>query len=292
MGQPAGVLSQFLRYKALFCYHVAHFQGAQALIYSHLGNKHRVIQTMQNKDLLFAAPIAQLGDFCFDAQVADVFPDMIQRSVPGYSNILSAIGMMTERFAQPGSTLYDLGCSLGAATLMMRRHLPYSDCNIIGIDNSAAMVERCRSHVSAFKSTIPVEIREGDICEVAIENASVVVLNFTLQFIAPEQRLPLLQRIYQGLRPGGLLILSEKFKFDDEPVSDLIIDLHLDFKRANGYSELEISQKRTLLENVLRADTVATHKARLISAGFIHTDLWFQCFNFGSLIAIKPETTP
>ncbi len=242
---------------------------------------------MHNKDQLFAAPIAQLGDFCFDEQVADVFPDMIQRSVPGYSNILSAIGMMTERFAQPGSRLYDLGCSLGAATLMMRRHVPYQDCSIVGIDNSPAMVERCRSHLNAFKSTIPVEIHEGDVCDVAIENASVVVLNFTLQFIAPEQRLPLLQRIYQGLLPGGLLILSEKFKFEDEPVSDLIIDLHLDFKRANGYSELEISQKRTLLENVLRADTVATHKSRLAAAGFAHSDLWFQCFNFGSLVAIK-----
>lgn len=242
---------------------------------------------MHNKDQLFATPIAQLGDFCFDEQVANVFPDMIQRSVPGYSNILSAIGMMTERFAQPGSRLYDLGCSLGAATLMMRRHLPHPDCTIIGIDNSPAMVERCRNHLSAFKSAVPVEIREGDVCDVAIEDASMVVLNFTLQFIDPAQRLPLLQRIYQGLRPGGLLILSEKFKFEDEPVSDLIIDLHLDFKRANGYSELEISQKRTLLENVLRADTVATHKARLAEAGFIHSDLWFQCFNFGSLVAIK-----
>jgi tRNA (cmo5U34)-methyltransferase len=247
---------------------------------------------MHNKDQLFAAPIAQLGDFCFDEQVADVFPDMIQRSVPGYSNILSAIGMMTERFAQPGSTLYDLGCSLGAATLMMRRHVPYQDCTIIGIDNSSAMVERCRNHLSAFKSTIPVEIREGDVCDIDIQNASVVVLNFTLQFITPEQRLPLLQRIYQGLRPGGLLILSEKFKFEDEPVSDLIIDLYLDFKRANGYSELEISQKRTLLENVLRADTVATHKSRLAAAGFAHSDLWFQCFNFGSLVAIKQGVTP
>lgn len=244
---------------------------------------------MQKKDQLFAAPIAQLGDFCFDEQVADVFPDMIQRSVPGYSNILSAIGMMTERFAQPGSTLYDLGCSLGAATLMMRRHLPHGDCRIIGIDNSPAMVERCRNHLSAFKSSIPVEIREGDVCDTEIEDASVVVLNFTLQFIAPEQRLPLLQRIYQGLRPGGLLILSEKFKFEDAAISDLIIDLHLDFKRANGYSELEISQKRTLLENVLRADTVDCHRQRLHEAGFDHCDLWFQCFNFGSLVAIKQE---
>lgn len=242
---------------------------------------------MHKKDHLFAAPLAQLGDFCFDEQVVEVFPDMIQRSVPGYSNILSAIGMMTERFAQPGSRLYDLGCSLGAATLMMRRHLRFEDCRIIAVDNSAAMIERCRSHLNAFKSTTPVELIEGDVCDIGIEDASVVVLNFTLQFIDPSQRLALLRRIYQGLRPGGLLILSEKFKFEDEPVSDLIIDLHLDFKRANGYSELEISQKRTLLENVLRADTVASHKTRLHQAGFTHADLWFQCFNFGSLVAIK-----
>ncbi|MGL4207000.1 MAG: carboxy-S-adenosyl-L-methionine synthase CmoA [Aeromonadaceae bacterium] len=242
---------------------------------------------MHKKDQLFAAPLSQMGDFCFDEQVVEVFPDMIQRSVPGYSNILSAIGMMTERFAQPGSRLYDLGCSLGAATLMMRRHLPFDDCHIIAVDNSAAMIERCRSHLNAFKSTIPVELIEGDVCDIKIEDASVVVLNFTLQFIEPEQRLGLLQRIYRGLRPGGLLILSEKFKFEEGPVSDLVVDLHLDFKRANGYSELEISQKRTLLENVLRADTVATHKARLHQAGFAHSDLWFQCFNFGSLVAIK-----
>ena len=243
------------------------------------------------KDQLFAAPIARLGDFSFDEQVADVFPDMIQRSVPGYSNILSAIGMMTERFAQPGSNLYDLGSSLGAATLMMRRHLPHKDCRIIGVDNSKAMVERCRSHVASYKSEVAVEIREGDIRDTQIHNASMVVLNFTLQFIDPEARLPLLTRIYQGLRPGGLLVLSEKFRFDDSAVSELLIDLHLDFKRANGYSELEISQKRTLLENVLRADSVACHKERLQQAGFTHCDLWFQCFNFGSLIAIKPEAT-
>lgn len=242
---------------------------------------------MHIKDQLFAAPIHQLGDFCFDDKVVEVFPDMIQRSVPGYSNILSAIGMMTERHAQPGSRLYDLGCSLGAATLMMRRHLRQPGCRIIGVDNSAAMVERCRLHVAGFKSEVPVDIVQADINEVAIEDASVVVLNFTLQFLDPAQRLPLLERIYQGLRPGGLLILSEKFRFDSAPINDLLVDLHLDFKRANGYSELEISQKRTALENVLRADTVPQHQARLRQAGFAHVALWFQCFNFGSMVAIK-----
>ncbi|KAB0672753.1 carboxy-S-adenosyl-L-methionine synthase CmoA [Aeromonas veronii] len=242
---------------------------------------------MHTKDQIFAAPIARLGDFCFDEQVVDVFPDMIQRSVPGYSNIISAIGMMAARYAQPESRLYDLGCSLGAATQAMRRHVSQPGCRITAVDLSHPMIERARAHLSAFKSEVPVELVEADICDIEIENASVVVLNFTLQFVEPEKRAALIQRIHDGLRPGGILILSEKFRFEDEPVNELLIDLHLDFKRANGYSELEISQKRTALENVMRTDSLPVHQARLRDAGFVHQDLWFQCFNFGSMIAIK-----
>ncbi|WP_417615671.1 carboxy-S-adenosyl-L-methionine synthase CmoA [Oceanisphaera sp.] len=246
---------------------------------------------MQSKDHIFAAPIAQLGDFNFDQKVAEVFPDMIKRSVPGYSNIISAIGMMTARFAQPHSQLYDLGCSLGAATQEMRRNVTQDGCAIIGVDNSSAMLERASSHLATFKSEVPVTLTEADICDIEIENASVVVLNFTLQFIAPDKREALLHNIYQGLNPGGVLILSEKFISADDTVNQLLIDLHHDFKRANGYSELEVSQKRTALENVLRPDTPEQHKERLARVGFEHVDMWFQCFNFGSMVAIKQAGT-
>ncbi|OXY81958.1 carboxy-S-adenosyl-L-methionine synthase CmoA [Oceanimonas doudoroffii] len=242
---------------------------------------------MQEKDHIFAAPIDRLGDFCFDHKVADVFPDMIKRSVPGYSNIISAIGMMTARFAQPHTQLYDLGCSLGAATQEMRRNLNQPGCRIVAVDNSAAMVERARNHLAAFRSDVEVELLEADICDLTIENASVVVLNFTLQFIDPALREVLLGNIYAGLKPGGVLILSEKFVSADDTVNELLIDLHHDFKRANGYSELEISQKRTALENVLRPDSPEQHKARLKRLGFAHVDMWFQCFNFGSMVAVK-----
>lgn len=168
--------------------------------------------SMHTKDQIFAAPIARLGDFCFDEQVVDVFPDMIQRSVPGYSNIISAIGMMAARYAQPQSRLYDLGCSLGAATQAMRRHVTQPGCHITAVDLSHPMIERARAHLSGFKSEVPVELVEADICDIAIENASVVVLNFTLQFVEPEKRAALIQRIFDGLRPGGILILSEKFQ--------------------------------------------------------------------------------
>ncbi|ATA17948.1 tRNA (cmo5U34)-methyltransferase [Gibbsiella quercinecans] len=244
---------------------------------------------MPNRDTLFSAPIAKLGDWTFDERVAEVFPDMIQRSVPGYSNIISMIGMLAERFVQPDSQVYDLGCSLGAATLSMRRNIRVTGCNIIAVDNSPAMVERCRRHIDAFRADTPVEVVEADILDIDIQNASMVVLNFTLQFLEPADRLCILQQIYRGLRPGGALVLSEKFSFEDANVGELLFNMHHDFKRANGYSELEISQKRSMLENVMLTDSVQVHKARLQQAGFQHAEVWFQCFNFGSLIALKAE---
>ena len=228
---------------------------------------------MSHRDTLFSAPIARLGDWTFDERVAEVFPDMIQRSVPGYSNIISMIGMLAERFVQPGTQVYDLGCSLGAATLSVRRNIHHDNCKIIAIDNSPAMIERCRRHIDAYKAPTPVDVIEGDIRDI----------------LEPSERQALLDKIYQGLNPGGALVLSEKFSFEDAKVGELLFNMHHDFKRANGYSELEISQKRSMLENVMLTDSVETHKARLHQAGFEHSELWFQCFNFGSLVALKAE---
>jgi len=238
-------------------------------------------------DVIFSNKHSQVKDFAFDAQVVEVFPDMISRSVPGYNTIIDTIGRLSERFVTDNSNIYDLGCSLGAATLAMRQAITAKNCQLIGIDNSRAMVERCKMHVNAFKGLTPVEVIEGNMQDLPIENASMVVLNFTLQFIEPEQRQSLINKIAEGLKPGGLLLISEKISDSDDVCRDLLTDLHHDFKRANGYSELEIAQKRTALENVMRTDTLETHQQRLSQAGFTHVTPWFQCFNFFSLIAIK-----
>lgn len=242
---------------------------------------------MSQRDQIFSAPIEKMGDFQFDEKVVEVFPDMIQRSVPGYSNIISAIGMLAQRYVKTGTNIYDLGCSLGAATLSMRRHIDQENCQIIAVDNSSAMVERCKLHIEAYRADTPVEVIEADIREIEIKNASMVVLNFTLQFLAPEDRYALLEKVYQGLNKGGILVLSEKYIFEDEASHELLIDLHHDFKRANGYSELEISQKRSAIEHVMRPDSIQTHKERFAKIGFSSSEVWFQCFNFGSMFAIK-----
>ena len=238
-------------------------------------------------DVIFSNKHSQVKDFTFDAQVVEVFPDMISRSVPGYNTIIDTIGRLSQRFVTDNSNVYDLGCSLGAATLAMRQAITAKGCQLIGIDNSSAMVERCKMHVNAFKGDTPVKIIEGNMQTQPIENASMVVLNFTLQFIEPDQRQSLINKIAEGLQPGGLLLISEKISDSDEVCRDLLTDLHHDFKRANGYSELEIAQKRTALENVMRTDTLEVHQQRLKQAGFSHVTPWFQCFNFFSLIAIK-----
>lgn len=240
------------------------------------------------EDAIYASPLDKIIDFSFDEKVVDVFPDMIQRSVPGYGTLISTIGIMAARYSQADSHCYDLGCSLGAVTLSMRQRITQANCNIIAIDNSEAMIEKGQRLLADDKSAgASVELVCADIHDVAIENASVVVLNFTLQFIPVEERLALLQRIYHGLKPGGALILSEKLAFDDATQDSFHIDAHHDFKRSNGYSDLEISQKRSALENVLIPETLAEHQQRLKQAGFEFVEKWFQCFNFVSMVAVK-----
>ncbi|SDS15879.1 tRNA (cmo5U34)-methyltransferase [Halopseudomonas xinjiangensis] len=244
---------------------------------------------MTHIDNLFATRQARVADFVFDHDVARVFPDMIKRSVPGYPTIVESIGLIAGQHAQAGTRIYDLGCSLGAATQSMRRHVSADACRITAVDNAAAMVERCREYMIAQDSMVeelcPVEVIEADITALELRPCSVVVLNFTLQFISPEQRLELLQRIRQALLPGGVLILSEKLRFADEATQHSLEQLHYAFKRANGYSDLEIAQKRSAIENVMIPDTLETHMQRLTDAGFGHAHAWFQCLNFCSMIA-------
>ena len=242
---------------------------------------------MNPEDKIYSREQAYIVDFAFDRSVAAVFPDMIRRSVPGYGEIIGLTGLLAEKYAQAHSRIYDLGCSLGATTLSMARRIQQPGCRIIAVDNSSAMLEKAAKNLEAEALSMTVDLVCKDIQDVEIHDASVVVLNFTLQFIEPAQRLPLLQKIHAGLRPGGVLLLAEKRIFENELSQAFNESLHLAFKRANGYSELEISQKRSALEKVLLPDTLEQHDERLQWAGFQRRETWYQCFNFMALAAFK-----
>ena len=239
------------------------------------------------RDKLFSSPLGKIPNFVFDKSVVDVFPDMIQRSVPGYQTIINHTGELADRFVQQGSNCYDLGCSLGASTLAIRERIEDRKATIFAVDNSAEMLAKLKTILASQPSNIETRLIESDICDVQITDASLVVLNFTLQFVPLDKRSELISAIYQGLNPNGCLVISEKLNFQPESLNQLLTELHHQFKRDQGYSDLEISQKRDAIDNVLIPETIDTHIERLQQCGFKTASPWFQCYNFGSLVAIK-----
>ena len=233
-------------------------------------------QSTTGTDRLFDSP-RHLVDFAFDEHVAKVFPDMIRRSVPGYETVTPLTGLIAARHLPENGRCYDLGCSLGAATHAVLRAVGDRPCEIVAVDDSAAMLARARALTD---NEDRVSWLQADVRETAVEGADVVILNYTLQFLPPEDRLALLRSIRRGLNETGVVLLSEKLD-----ASQYVADLHVDFKRANGYSDLAISQKRASLEKVMRIDSLEAHVARLRLAGFDEVEVWFRCLNWGAFAA-------
>jgi len=316
---------------------------------------------MARIDRIYRDPPRQLVDFAFDESVAEVFPDMIRRSVPGYELVVPLTGLLAARHlaattpvktiptvpknsrrtnadhracttstekdrpavtsntkdgrpavtsntkdGRPAVTsntkdglpadttstqdgrpatyeplVFDLGCSLGATTLALLRQLGERPCRIIGVDNAKSMLDRAPEQVDDGR----VEFRLQDIRETDVSGANVILMNYALQFIPRGDRQPLLRRFREQMAPGGLLVLSEKIEFVDAEDQAFFDQAHLAFKKANGYSDLEVGQKRAALENVMRIDTEETHIERLRKAGFSKERIWFRCLNWASILA-------
>ena len=235
------------------------------------------------RDEVFRSPRSQIVDFVFDESVAAAFPDMIRRSVPGYETVIPITGLIAARHARSGGKCYDLGCSLGATAMAILRQLETPNCRIIAVDDSAAMLDRARA---LHGDEARIEWVQADVRDVPVDNACAVVMNYTLQFLPSEDRLPLLTRIRKALDPSGVLIVSEKVCFADDWEQNYFDHTHTAYKRANGYSALEVSQKRTALENVLVPDRIADHEARFRAAGFGRVHVWFRCLNWVSFVAM------
>lgn len=238
-------------------------------------------------DEIYKAKEAEAGSFEFSESVADVFPDMLKRSIPGYDASIQAIGTLAAQYVKPDSHCFDLGCSLGAATVAMHRNISHENCRIIAVDTAPAMIAKCRSSVGTEKGPAEISVIQADVREIEITKASMVVMNYTLQFLPIDERAAMMAKICSGMLPGGILVLSEKVVDEDPETEALLTRMHHEFKRQNAYSDLEISRKRTALENVLIPDTEKEHLRRLRAAGFEHASVWLRYFNFLSIVAIK-----
>lgn len=246
-------------------------------------------------DILFTTPLDKDARFSFDEQVVACFPDMIRRSVPGYGQVLSMLPIFARRhlgFRQmlgdkKVSRIYDLGTSLGAVLFSLAAEFCPDDLDLIGVDVSKPMTNKARALLKEHYPNHHITIIEQDINQVQLQECDMIVLNLTLQFLPPDTRLELLQKCHQSLSKGGILILTEKIHLQNEEDDAWQVERYYDFKRANGYSELEISGKRNALENVLITDTKDTHYQRLHQAGFERVLSWFSFLNFASMIAFK-----
>ena len=241
----------------------------------------------KKKDTLFKKSTAP-GKFEFNEPVARVFDDMLERSVPFYKECQRMVIDLALHFAQKDSAVYDLGCSTGTLLRHLARTIPEKQkIRFVGLDNSDAMLKKARGKLKGH-------LKRCDLVEADLEgdfelaDASVVIMNYTLQFLPPRRRAAMLKKIYQGLRPGGSLILIEKVRGESDGLNDLFIEEYHAYKHRQGYSKLEIAKKREALEKVLIPLKPGKNRDLLETAGFRQVDIFFKWFNFAGFLAIKP----
>ncbi|EQC45527.1 carboxy-S-adenosyl-L-methionine synthase CmoA [Bacteriovorax sp. Seq25_V] len=240
------------------------------------------------RDEVFKKHRDEISKFEFNDDVAQVFDDMVERSIPNYHEIHKIIADLCRR-AYLGGNIYDLGCSTGSTLQIIAQAFKKMEKDrpaMFGVDNSVAMIDKARKKLDSF-GLKDINLSNGDIETFPMENAGMVIMNYTLQFLEPSSRPEILKNIFDSLNPGGVFVLAEKIICHDDQIDKLLIDLYYDFKRRNGYSEMEISQKRDALENVLRPITPTDQIQMMKEAGFKKTEMIFRWYNFCCYLGIK-----
>jgi tRNA (cmo5U34)-methyltransferase len=241
------------------------------------------------KDKVFSEKLETIAPFEFNENVASVFDDMVQRSIPFYQEIHQLIRDLVVRQYKFNGKIVDLGCSTGTTISILETALKEKSDQVphfVGIDLSVPMLDKAREKCGQVRN---VDFIAQDMTQFDFKDTEVVILNYTLQFLKYSERIKLLKKIYDSLQPGGIILLSEKIQSPQAPMQELITDLYYDFKRRNGYSELEISQKREALENVLVPVSPKEQLEMLEDAGFDYSEMLFRWYNFASYLGMKKQ---
>ena len=235
------------------------------------------------KDNLYKKQYPKNHKFSFNSEVADVFEDMVKRSVPGYEFLINNIGIVAKKFYQPGTNVYDLGSSLSACSLSILKNVKNLDGKVFAIDSSEAMINICKKSIKDPK----INFINSDICEYNIVNPSVVILNLTLQFVPTTKREYLLRRLFEELNTGGVIIIPEKVNLNKRQDNFLLQNFHDFFKENNGYSKEEIDRKKLALADSMIIESEKDHEKRFKNIGCNNFYQWFKCYNFASWVLIK-----
>lgn len=239
------------------------------------------------RDTLFVTKEVEAGGFNFGDKTAEVFDDMLDRSIPLYGELQRMIGELAAEYAQPDSVIYDLGCSTGITMSTLMKAVPDETVRFTGLDYSEAMLDRARQRLESGEDR-RWALQHADLNHgYSFENASVIVVNLVLQFVRPPYRDTLIRQLHKGLKEGGCVILVEKVLGNDSLFNSTFIKLYYDMKQRNGYSTMEIAKKREELENVLIPYRVEENYELLKKGGFSHMDIFYKWYNFCGVIALK-----
>ncbi len=238
----------------------------------------------EKKDNIFKIEKIE-SDFQFNKEVANIFDDMLNRSIPFYRQVIEAIGEILEKALPQNPVIYDLGCSTGNTLIYLASVLKDKKPELIGIDNSKDMVEKAKEKAKAYNKEI--EFIVSDIESIEFKQADAIIMNYTLQFIRPLKRPEIIKKNYKSLKEKGIFILSEKVILEHPELNRDFLEIYYNFKKKQGYSELEIAKKREALENVLIPFTIKENIGLLKNAGFSYSTTFFQWINFASFVAVK-----
>lgn len=232
------------------------------------------------------------GQWEFDADVTDVFDDMLERSIPQYDVMRQTVFEVGCRFQREGADIVDLGCSRGTAVApFIDRFGAHNRFWLVEV--SPPMLEAVRTRFSGYLKGP--DGRDGIVKIVDLDlretfppvSACLTLCVLTLQFTPIEHRLHILQRIYDHTLPGGALVLVEKVLGASAEIDDIMVNVYYDHKRRVGYTDDQIERKRLSLEGVLVPVTSRWNEELLRMTGFTRVDCFWRWMNFAAWIAVK-----
>jgi tRNA (cmo5U34)-methyltransferase len=228
--------------------------------------------------------ISHQGKFTFNEDVANVFDDMLNRSIPFYIDNLKLNAKILSKYIKDGDKIYDIGSSTLNFLLYFEQNFNIK-AKLIGIDSSKPMIIKAKSKIKAYNSNI--NLIFGDIENITIEKSQAIISNYTLQFIAKDKRSKVIDKIFNSLNKNGIFLISEKVISNNQKLNTSLIEIYHNYKQENGYSTTQIEKKKEALENILVPLSLDENISMLKNAGFKEVEVLFKWANFSTFLAIK-----
>lgn len=207
----------------------------------------------------------------FDFNTIDNFDEHISQSIPSYPFLIDTVKAITEYFVEDNTNVYDLGCSTGNLLKSFQNH---SNVQYVGIDNSSLIPE----------STDKITFINNDLCDVPLENASIISSMFTLQFLNRIKRKQIFENIKNGINKGGAVIICEKVYATTPKVQDILTSVYYEYKEKHFDVTSILKKERELRENM----RIVSYDELLTECSQIGTcEIFWKFLNFvGILITV------